>query len=46
MKVEPRKKIAPGISPNKIMPNMVAPMGSSNAKVAVSKDFNFERDEK
>ena len=41
----PRTKSAAGISPNKAMPNRVAPMGSRRAKVAVSKDFRFERDE-
>jgi hypothetical protein len=41
----PRTKSGPGISPNKAMANKVAPMGSRRARVAVSKDLRFERDE-
>jgi len=31
---------------NRIMPKVVAPIGSSNAIVAVSKDFRFDKEEK
>ena len=41
----PRTKRAPGISPNRAMPNKVAPIGSRRARVDVSKDLRFERDE-
>ncbi len=41
----PRTKSVVGISLNNAMPSKVAPMGSRRAKVAVSKDFRFERDE-
>ena len=41
----PKTKSVVGISPNNAIPNKVAPIGSRRAKVAVSKDFRFERDE-
>jgi hypothetical protein len=42
----PRINSCPGISLKIITPRIVAPMGSSKAIVAVSKDFRFEREEK
>jgi len=41
----PKTKSAFGISPNNATANKVAPIGSRRAKVAVSKDLRFERDE-
>lgn len=42
----PKAKSGAGISWNTLIPKIVAPMGSSNANVAVSNDFKFDNEEK
>lgn len=44
-KKAPITKSGLGISLNNAMPSKVAPTGSRRARVAVSKDLRFERDE-
>lgn len=44
-RVAPKTKSPVGISLNNAIPSRVAPMGSRRARVAVSKDLRFERDE-
>jgi len=44
-RMAPKTKSPVGISLNNATPNKVAPIGSRRAKVAVSKDLRFDRDE-
>lgn len=44
--IAPNRNIGAGTSRNRRMPNVVAPTGSSNARVAVSNDFKCDREEK
>ncbi len=45
-RLAPKANSGAGISWKTAMPSIVAPMDSSRAMVAVSKDFRFEREEK
>jgi hypothetical protein len=45
-KAAPKAKIGAGTSANTAMPRIVAPMGSNRARVAVSNDFRFDKEEK
>ena len=46
IKAAPKTNIGAGISKSMVMPKTVAPIGSSKAIVAVSKDFRFYNEEK